>query len=1193
MKDKVERLAKGIFEYDQPDVLISEEMLHIELPAGTAFCGNFSVRNRSLREMKGVLYSSDEMLVVNDRQFVGIENEISYTVHAEYATPGEVHKGTITIVSEFGEILLPFEIKVVPVSCNSSEGEVRDLFQFAGLAQNDWFEAKRVFGEESFATTVLGDREEELTVYRQLRKSRSIDRALEEFLVYTKKKAPIQIKADKAALRFTPGDKAVMERITVSKDSWGYVDVTVETEGDFFMVSSKKLISESFNGNRCMLEVAVDGATLAEGNHFGCIYLKTPRQSIRIDVTCVCERTAREDERKRRAFHAAAAKLFRRYFDFRLGKIKSGSYIAETESIVELLLLRLQEGIFDDEPTRKKELIYQMYRTYLSLIGKKEKFAEVEMNQLKMRMERERVDAELLGAMHYLEAMRQKNAEDVKTYAAQIKLLADQYKDSALLLWFRLYTDKRSENGRELLLEELAERFRRGNRSPLLYFETAVLWNEEPALLKTLGDFELQVLLFALKNGMLQKETVLQFSLLALQGREFGRLLPRCLCLAYKQYSQRDTLQALCTYLIANGIREKKYHTYFADACALQLRIPLLQEYYIYTCECNLQTQIDQSVLLYFIYGNELEEPYCAFLYAYIVRNQDALSSFYRTYLKRMEQYAVNSIKSGRIDKNLATVYGEVLRSSLLDAELAAALPQLIFSYYVECENPRMTAVAVLHKEEEQECVVPFTDGAAIICMYTEDAKMVLLDGEGNRYLPSGSCRISRLLHEEELIYRCYELAGENRILLLNLLEKVHNFRMVDVDAVELSKRIVHVDGLLDTFKQKEIHSLIRYCYDNYQGELMDGYLSRLNLEFLSKDERNRMIELLIVRGRYDLALDALTKYGLKGVESKRILRLCERMLLQCEGEQNDMLLLLCAQVFFEGIYNESVVQYLAQYFYGTTEQMYRIWQCATELELATEQLEERLLGQILFAGSYVPEAYQVFLSYRRKRGNPKLVRAYLSQAAYRCFLLGCELPEPLMEQMVEEAEEGSEICRLAVLKEYARMEALTEEQVRFAESGMRMFAEKGMVFPFFSEFEEKAELPPCMADKLYVEYQTNPKNKVVISYMYDNQEEAQFVKEEMRHVGYGIFVKEFILFYEEVLQYYITEERDGEEQITESFYRTLEAIKMHDETTKYGQINLILTAQDMKDEKTTMDMLENYYRMEYTANRLFEPIKE
>ena len=1193
MKDKVERLAKGIFEYEQPELLVSEEMISVEVSAGEVFCGKFSVRNRDMRMMKGVLYSSDELFVLNEQQFIGTDNEISYTVHAEYATPGEVHKGNVTVVSEFGEILLPFVIKIVPLSCKSNEGEVRDLFQFASLAQSDWFEAKRVFSEECFAATVLGDREEETTVYRQLRKSRSLDRALEEFLVYTKKKSPVQIKADKSVIRFETGDRAMMERTTVSRDTWGYADVTVETEGDFFLVSSKKLLSESFNGNCCALEVAVDGAALAEGNHYGKILLQTPRQSIRIDVVCICERTLREDERKRHAFREAEAKLFRRYFDFRLGKIKAGSYIAEAESIVELLLQRLQDTIFPEEERNRKELSYRMYRAYLALIGKKEKFAESEINQLKLRVERERTDAELLGAMQYLEAMRQKSAEEVKGYAARIKLLSEQYKDSGLLLWFRAYTDKRNENTRSVLLEELEERFQRGNRSPLLYFETAALWNEMPSLLKKLGQFELQVLLFALKNGMLLKETVLQFSILALQAKAAGKLLSRCLCLAYEQYGQRDTLQALCTFLIANGIRDKKYHTYFAEACSLQLRIPMLQEYYIYTCDCSLQTKIDQSVLLYFIYGNELEEPYCAYLYAYIVRNQDSLSSFYRTYLKRMEQYAVNSIKSRRIDKNLSTVYGEVLRSSLLDAELASALPQLIFSYCVECDNPRMTAVSVLHKEEEQECIVPLENGRATVCMYTDDAKLVLTDEDGNRYLPAGDCRISRLLHEEELIYRCYELAGENRSVLLNLLEKVHNYRTADVDSVELSKRVVHIEGLLEDFKQREIHSLIQYCYDNYEGELMDGYLAKLNLDYLNKDDRNRMIELLIVRGRYDLALDALTKYGLQGVASKRILRLCERMLLQCEGEQNDMLLLLCKQVFFEGKYNENVVQYLEKYFYGTTEEMYEVWKCAVEAELSTELLEERLLAQILFAGSFVPEAYQVFLSYRKKKGNPKLVRAYLSQTAYRCFLLGCDLPEELVEQMISEAEDENEICRLAILKSYAEKETLTEVQTAFAETAMRRFAERGMIFPFFSEFEGKAELPPSMADKIYVEYHSNPKNRVMISYLYDNEGEGRFVKEEMRHIGYGVFVKEFILFYEEVLQYYITEEREGDAQITESFFRTLDAERVHDEATKYGQINLILTAQDMKDEKTTMDMLENYYRMEYTVNRLFEPIKE
>ncbi|MBQ9766964.1 MAG: hypothetical protein IJW37_02535 [Lachnospiraceae bacterium] len=1192
MKDKVERLAKGIFEYEQPELLLSEEMLSVSVAAGESFCGKFSVYNREMTVMKGVLYSSSELLVLQETQFIGAENEINYTVHGEYATAGEQHKGEITIVSECGEIRLPFLIRITPLSCESSEGEIRDLFQFASLAQSDWFEAKRLFAQDRFEKTVLADRPAEQTLYRQLTAGPSLDRALEEFLVSGKKKPAVQIRADRTALSFEPGAQAVMERITLMKDTWGYTDVTVETEGDFFLVSAKNVFSENFNGNRYVLEVVVDGATLAEGNYFGRILLKTPKQCIPISVTCSCVRTAREEERKRRAFRVAEAKLFERYFDFRLGKLKAGSYIAEAESIVELLLVRLQEELFAPALQKKKELSYKMYRAYLALIGGKEKFAENEIELLRAEVNRG-ADAELTGALQYLEAMRQKSAEQVRGYATQIRLLAEQHKESEILLWFRLYTDKRSEGGRAANLAEIAERYEKGSRSPLLYYEAALLWNEDPALLKELGSFELQVLFFALRKGILQKEAVLQFSILAMQTRQREALLCRCLCLAYEQYGQRDTLSALCTLLIATGNRKKKYHRYFAEGCAAQLRIQGLQEYYIYTCECGPQTKLDQSVLLYFIYGNELEEPYCAYLYAYVVRNKDSLGSFYRTYLKRIEQYAVNSIKSGRIDKNLAIIYGEVLRGSLLDAEMAAKLPTLLFSYHVECDNREMVAVSVLHKEEERECIVPLVRGAALVQLYTEDAKLVLLDREGNRYLPTGDCRILRLLHEEDLLSRCHELSGENRILLLNLLEKVHNYRTVDADWVELSKRVARLEGLREKFRQEEIYSLIRYCYDNFQGELMDGYLAKLNLDYLTKEERNQMIELLIVRNRYDLALDAIAKYGLAGISPKRVLRLCEHMLLQFGEEQNDMLLVLCRGVFFEGRYNETIVQYLVRHFYGTTEEMYRVWQAAEELSLPATVLEERLLGQVLFAESYVPEIHKVFISYNKRKNNPKLVRAYVSSVAYRYFLRDCEVPEEVFSQILKEAAEDNTICCLAVLKSYVGLETLTNAQAQYAEYSMRRLAEQGKVFPFFAEFEGRVPLPPCMSDKIYVEYRTNPKRNVMISYLYDNEEAECFVSEEMEHIGYGIFVKEFILFYGEILQYYITEEQESGQVITESFYRKIDVERVHDETTKYGQINLILTAQDMKDDKTTVDMLENYFRMEYTMNRLFAPMKE
>ena len=66
----------------------------------------------------------------------------------------------------------------------------------------------------------------------------------------------------------------------------------------------------------------------------------------------------------------------------------------------------------------------------------------------------------------------------------------------------------------------------------------------------------------------------------------------------------------------------------------------------------------------------------------------------------------------------------------------------------------------------------------------------------------------------------------------------------------------------------------------------------------------------------------------------------------------------------------------------------------------------------------------------------------------------------------------------------YAEKEELTEAQAQYAEYSMRLFAEKGMIFPFFTMFEGKAALPPCMEDKVYVEYRTNPEHKVKISYL-------------------------------------------------------------------------------------------------------------
>ena len=85
-----------------------------------------------------------------------------------------------------------------------------------------------------------------------------------------------------------------------------------------------------------------------------------------------------------------------------------------------------------------------------------------------------------------------------------------------------------------------------------------------------------------------------------------------------------------------------------------------------------------------------------------------------------------------------------------------------------------------------------------------------------------------------------------------------------------------------------------------------------------------------------------------------------------------------------------------------------------------------------------------------------------------------------------------------------------------------------------------------------------------------------------------GVFCKEFILFFGESLQYYITEDNDGEEKLTESGTLQKNDDGGRDEDSRYRLINDIAVAKSLQDCDTMDDLLEEYYRKDYLGGRLF-----
>ena len=91
-----------------------------------------------------------------------------------------------------------------------------------------------------------------------------------------------------------------------------------------------------------------------------------------------------------------------------------------------------------------------------------------------------------------------------------------------------------------------------------------------------------------------------------------------------------------------------------------------------------------------------------------------------------------------------------------------------------------------------------------------------------------------------------------------------------------------------------------------------------------------------------------------------------------------------------------------------------------------------------------------------------------------------------------------------------------------------------------------------------------------------------------MKEAFGGVFFKEFVLFFGESLQYYITEERNGEEMLTESGSLQRSDGSGYEEESRYRMINDIVISQSMEDFDTMDNLLEEYLKKEFLNEKLF-----
>lgn len=1182
MKEAVNRILEGKFHTDVHSLNFSTPLLELVLEPGEQQEGSFTICGDPDVMTEGSVSSTELRMKCLVEHFSGAREEIPYLFDATGMAPGESLKGEFRIISNQGEYLLPFDVRIRNGELDSSLGDIRNLFHFTNLARTNWTEAVRLFFSPDFERILSGTDRQYRNSYRALGKGASKEQFLEEFLLVIKKKQKTEFIIENNEIRLDNPQGMTEKRILIQRNGWGYSELTVSKEGDFLSIEKETIREEDFLGNCHRFSFYIAADRLHDGKNYGILRFQNPYTEFQVKVIVYNHPVDRKRMEKGRQKKHAIVELMQYYEAFRTKRISAASWMKETSRIIDGLM-----ELDEQNPA------YMLMKVQLLITQERNHEAEWLLGQADERLAGH-YDPTLYCYYMYLTTLLDRTEEHIDEMALQVERIFAENRRDWRIAWLLIYLSEdyaRSSSKKWIVLEE---QFAKGATSPVLYIEAYHLILHNPAILMGLSEFEQEVLYFAAKKELLTAEVASQIVYLAQKQKGYRKKLFRILCACYQVLPTDEVLRAVCTLLINGNITEYFAFPWYEKAIQKELRITRLYEYYMMSLELSERVEIPKMVLMYFAFDSNLDSLHNSFLYAYIHKNKAQYPELYESYREQIERFVVFQLLQKKNNKWLSYLYKNLITEGMITGEVAEGLLTVLFLHEIHWEREQISKILVVYEGVNGIQEIPVSGKCAQIPLYGSSYQLVLEDQQGNRFCREEEYEKVRLMIPDKLAGMMVPYATDEILFDLWICEKGNQLLPVSDSNVESMKRMMHSPAITETL-QKEIRmKLLQFFYDKDRMEELDECLNELLPEPVFYDRMPQLIRYMVIRGMYEKAYEWLCICGGDGIEAKMIARLCNRLIALEGMQENPVLTTLIYRAFTAGKYDETLLQYLVLYFNGTVKEMRDVWNVAQSFGVDTLELGERILIQMLHTGAFIGNSTAIFKSYVEKNAGSDVEKAFLSQSAYDYFVRDKITDGFVFEEirrLVALNEELPLICRMAYTKYFAENKKQIDDVVyHYLITFLREMTARGMVFPYYKEYAEDIAFMHKYMDRTMVEYRVKAGNKAIIHYLIEREGnvDSEYHKEEMRDMYGGVCVKDFVLFFGERLQYYIVEVENGEEQLTESGTFSRSDTDMNQSVSRYNLINDIAMARTLKDYETMEKLLYEYYDYAYLLEELF-----
>lgn len=1181
MRARIGQIAAGRFNGTKPILAFSEETIDLSVIEGRSEAGSFVIESTNQIKICGIVYSTNPRMECLNPHFEGEKVRIRYQFNSKGLTEGDACEGKFVIVCNQIEYSLSFCARITRLYAEASTGAVKSLDDFTRLAASNWDEAYHLFYNRNFLNTIPYDNVYERLTYEGFACARPSGQNMEEFLIGVNKKQPVSISVDKSEEIFMASKEPQSGCFTITKDNWGYTEIRLRTDCEFIKLSKPVLTLDDFIGKTYLYEYIIDASAMHAGRNFGRIYIDGVYQSFTIDITA----GVRDDDGSisdiavTKDIKECMVGIMELYTSCRLKRIVTGVWANETISILNHL-----HALVPDEH------MYELMKAQAFIINRQRQEAKWILDDFKHSNPDKK--APIWGYYLYLMTLLEREPSYIDNMTHEVELIFYENPDSVLLFWVLLFLRDQYFDDSAGKLKDIKYWVLRGCSSPYLYIEAYYLISQDPYLIKELSVFELRILSWAVKKKALTKDLAgAIFEAVDLAGG-FDNRVYELLTAAYEICPEAEYVGIICSYLIKGHKNDTCFHKWFELGIENKLRLTGLYESYLLTMDDRQISPVPKIIQMYFSFDNKLPYRKLAVLYNNIIAARETEPEVYHKYRKAMGRFAMDQVQLRHIDDNLAVLYEDMLELGFINEELSAAFSDIIYTHKLIVFDKRIVRAIIYQNEMKEPQIVPVTDQCAYFELFSNDYVILFEDSRGYRYVKSISYRLQRLMDAEKYLDRCISLSPDRPQYIVSHFKHVRDYSDFTKDDLKLFKPVFYSESFSDSYKAVMGYRILKYCQLHDYEDYVRPFLQSINFDTMQKDARKYLIDMLVSNRLYEKAYDMAMEYGIDMLAAASKVVLCENA-LKVQHVDDDFMVQLAISAFKTGKYSDLVLKYLCENYTGPTDELINLWHAADKFSISSMKLDERILEQGIYTQIEPEKISDIFMEYYKRAGNEKLILAYISLVAHG-YLHSGGCKADFIFDIIEKRFIGNrtlnDACQLALLKHFAEKTDITQAELEIEDTLLKYYIYNNMYFDFFARLDYRLLEKYFLYDKAFLQYESTPGTHVVLHYSRDEDGE-EFNSEDMVEMYDGIYVKTFVIFFGELIRYYITEEHDNSIEVKESNRLTCNNIPGDNDHSRYNLINEMIISDTLSDETTLKSNIDEYKRLDAATKQLFKLI--